>query len=84
MATSSTTIAPPASTGWDPSPETIYRLSVEQYEAMVAAGVFTKRERSAGSPLPTGCLEKRGRARRAPPPGGMTTRTSYRPSAEER
>jgi Uma2 family endonuclease len=29
---------------WLPPPESIYRLSVEQYEAMVASGVFTKRD----------------------------------------
>ena len=29
--------------GWIPSP--LYRMSLEQYEAMVAAGVFTKRDR---------------------------------------
>jgi Uma2 family endonuclease len=28
-----------------PPPESIYRLSVEQYEAMVAAGVFSNKER---------------------------------------
>jgi Uma2 family endonuclease len=31
--------------GWIPSPASLYRLSVEQYEAMVASGVFTKRDR---------------------------------------
>ncbi len=31
--------------GWIPSPESLYRLSIEQYEAMVASGVFTKRDR---------------------------------------
>ena len=31
--------------GWVPSPESFYRLSIEQYEAMVASGVFTKRDR---------------------------------------
>jgi Uma2 family endonuclease len=44
MATLSTK-APPAVSEWDPSPESIYRLSVAQYEAMVASGVFTKRDR---------------------------------------
>jgi Uma2 family endonuclease len=39
------TITPPASLEWDPSPESIYRLTVDQYEAMVASGVFTKRDR---------------------------------------
>lgn len=39
------TITPPASSEWDPSPESIYRLTVDQYEAMVASGVFTKRDR---------------------------------------
>ena len=28
-----------------PPPESVYRLSVEQYEGMVAAGVFTKSDR---------------------------------------
>ena len=28
--------------GWVSSPESFYRLSIEQYEAMVASGVFTK------------------------------------------
>ena len=31
--------------GWVPSPGSLYRLSIEQYEAMVASGVFTKRDR---------------------------------------
>src|SRR5271168_1544254 len=31
--------------GWVPSPGSLYRLSLEQYEAMVASGVFTKRDR---------------------------------------
>ena len=31
--------------GWIPSPGSLYRLSIEQYEAMVASGVFTKRDR---------------------------------------
>jgi len=30
---------------WVPSPPTLYRLSIAQYEAMVASGVFTKRDR---------------------------------------
>ena len=30
---------------WVPSPEDIYRLNVEQYESMVSAGLFTKRDR---------------------------------------
>jgi acyl transferase domain-containing protein len=29
--------------GWIPAP--LYRMSLEQYEAMVASGVFTKRDR---------------------------------------
>jgi Uma2 family endonuclease len=28
-----------------PSPESLYRMSIEQYEAMVASGVFSKRDR---------------------------------------
>jgi Uma2 family endonuclease len=31
--------------GWIPSPGSLYRLSLEQYEAMVASGVFAKRDR---------------------------------------
>jgi Uma2 family endonuclease len=31
--------------GWVPSPGSLYRLSIEQYEAMIASGVFTKRDR---------------------------------------
>ncbi|HKI19535.1 MAG TPA: Uma2 family endonuclease [Isosphaeraceae bacterium] len=31
--------------GWVPSPQSLYRLSIEQYERMVASGVFTKRDR---------------------------------------
>jgi hypothetical protein len=30
---------------WIPSPGSLYRLSIEQYEAMVASGVITKRDR---------------------------------------
>ena len=30
---------------WEPAIDSIYRLSVGQYEAMVASGVFTKRDR---------------------------------------
>jgi Uma2 family endonuclease len=41
----SSIIDPPSDTQWMPPPESIYRLSVEQYEAMIAAGVFTKRDR---------------------------------------
>jgi Uma2 family endonuclease len=33
----------PAPSGWVPSP--LYRLTVEQYEAMVASGVFSSKER---------------------------------------
>ena len=32
--------------GWVPSPQSLYRLRIEQYEALVASGVFTKRDRS--------------------------------------
>src|SRR5208283_1236556 len=32
-------------TFWVPSLPTLYRLSIAQYEAMVASGVFTKRDR---------------------------------------
>jgi Uma2 family endonuclease len=35
---------PPTVQQWLPAPESIYRLSVEKYEAMVASGVFTKRD----------------------------------------
>ncbi|MFO0890706.1 MAG: Uma2 family endonuclease [Isosphaeraceae bacterium] len=31
--------------GWVPSPGSLYRMSIEKYEAMVASGVFTKRDR---------------------------------------
>ena len=31
--------------GWVPSPACIYRLTVDQYEAMVAAAIFSKRDR---------------------------------------
>ena len=37
----------PADSGWIPSP--LYRMTVEQYEAMVASGVFTSRTRSTSS-----------------------------------
>jgi Uma2 family endonuclease len=30
---------------WLPSPESLYRMSVEKYEAMVASGAFTKQDR---------------------------------------
>jgi Uma2 family endonuclease len=30
---------------WTPRPEEIYRLTVEQYESMVSAGLFTKRDK---------------------------------------
>ena len=30
---------------WVPALPTLYRLSIAQYEAMVASGVFTKRDR---------------------------------------
>jgi hypothetical protein len=47
MSTTVTTQPPNASDGWDwtPPPRSIYRLRVDQYEAMVASGVFTKRDR---------------------------------------
>jgi hypothetical protein len=32
-------------TEWLPSPRSVYRLSVERYEAMVLSGVFTKHDR---------------------------------------
>jgi hypothetical protein len=32
-------------TEWLPPPRSVYRLSVEQYEAMVISGVFTKHDR---------------------------------------
>jgi hypothetical protein len=32
-------------TEWLPPPGSVYRLSVEQYEAMVLSGVFTKHDR---------------------------------------
>lgn len=35
----------PTAMDWTPSPEEIYRLNVEQYESMVAAGLFTKRDK---------------------------------------
>jgi Uma2 family endonuclease len=49
---STTTPTPPASSladadlkEWLPSPRSIYRLSVDQYDALVASGVFAKRDR---------------------------------------
>lgn len=39
-----TTTGPPGFV-WEPPPPSIYRLTVAQYEAMVAAGVFGKRDR---------------------------------------
>ncbi len=38
-------IASPSALDWVPSPDSIYRLSIEQYEAMVGAGIFTKSDR---------------------------------------
>jgi Uma2 family endonuclease len=38
-------MAPPQGLGWLPLPRSLYRLSVEQYEAIVASGVFKKRDR---------------------------------------
>ena len=34
-----------AAAQWLPAPTSVYRLNVEQYEAMVRSGVFTKRDR---------------------------------------
>jgi Uma2 family endonuclease len=39
------TAAQPTIPKWVPAPELIYRLSVGQYEALVASGVFTERDR---------------------------------------
>jgi len=36
-------MTPPADQGWIPSP--LYRMTVEQYEAMVASGAFSKKDR---------------------------------------
>jgi Uma2 family endonuclease len=36
---------PLSANDWLPPPESLYRMSVEKYEAMVASGVFTKRDR---------------------------------------
>jgi Uma2 family endonuclease len=38
-------IAAPRTTEWIPAPESLYRMSIEKYEAMVRSGVFTKRDR---------------------------------------
>ena len=38
-------VTSPSQTEWIPSPQSLYRLSLQQYEAMVAAGIFTKRDR---------------------------------------
>jgi Uma2 family endonuclease len=38
-------IAPAVQPEWTPSPDSLYRMSVAKYEAMVASGVFTKRDR---------------------------------------
>ena len=38
-------LAPPPSWDWAPPPRSIYRLTVDQYEAMVSSGVFTGRDR---------------------------------------
>lgn len=38
-------MAPPATWDWLPSPTSVYRLTVDQYEAMVASGFFGKRGR---------------------------------------
>ncbi len=37
--------AAPAASEWVPSPDSIYRVSIEQYEAMVRSGIFTRRDR---------------------------------------
>ncbi len=41
----STSTPPIAETDWAPSLASLYRLSVERYEAMAASGVLTKRDR---------------------------------------
>jgi Uma2 family endonuclease len=38
-------VTSPSRAEWIPSPRSLYRLSLEQYEAMVAAGIFSKRDR---------------------------------------
>jgi len=38
-------IAPDVLPEWTPSPGSLYRMSIEKYEAMVASGLFTKRDR---------------------------------------
>src|ERR1700759_3732455 len=35
----------PGAWDWAPPPRSIYRLRVDQYEAMVSSGVFTRRDR---------------------------------------
>jgi Uma2 family endonuclease len=39
------TIISPADPAWVPQAGSLFRLSIEQYEAMVASGVFSKRDR---------------------------------------
>lgn len=38
-------IVPEALPEWTPTPTSLYRMSVEKYESMVASGVFTKRDK---------------------------------------
>jgi Uma2 family endonuclease len=38
-------VVEPAEEDFMPSPESLYRMSIEKYEAMVASGVFSKRDR---------------------------------------
>jgi len=38
-------VTSPRQSEWIPSHRSLYRLSLEQYEAMISAGVFTKRDR---------------------------------------
>jgi hypothetical protein len=38
-------MAPPQGPAWFPLLQSLYRLSIEQYEAMVASRVFKKRDR---------------------------------------
>jgi Uma2 family endonuclease len=45
MITPGQPLALPIGPGWTPSPTSIYRITVDQYEAMVASGVFGSHER---------------------------------------
>lgn len=45
MSSTSSAITPETEPFWTPSVPSLYRLSVPQYEAMVASGVFAKRDR---------------------------------------